>query len=366
VPQQGQSARHRFCPGCGAEATAGSSFCATCGAGLVNRGVAHSNNPNNQADTGKGLDEEGNDSIIPDVTWDFSDWDDAIQGDLGAALLRNKIPHRWEGTTLSTEPDYEDRVDAILDEFCGLPDQHLPAAEIESEEEDGGEVTWETPGWNSADRGNFASTLMTADIPHYWDGTTLVSDAQYENRIDSIMDALYGTLSEDGPPQNQPDANGYESDFPAGGSGGRAAWIVAAVFIVLGAGAIVFVAHHHSGSTSASAALAAGPGTPTNDSGSGSTIAGPTTAQLQQAYSIGYFYGQHLNGPESLCQTNRYSDPQLNAQYQNGCRAGYGGGSSSNAGNQGPSPTAPDVKPYSGGSYSGSVDPSSGGFPGAP
>ena len=78
----------------------------------------------------------------------------------------------------------------------------------------------------------------------------------------------------------------------------------------------------------------------------------PTTSELQSAYSSGYFYGQHLNGPESFCRTSRYADPQLNAQYQDGCGAGYGGGGSSSnnyggiAGNQAPSPTAPDVQPY--------------------
>jgi len=87
---------------------------------------------------------------------------------------------------------------------------------------------------------------------------------------------------------------------------------------------------------------------------SGSASTAPTAEQLQSAYQQGYFYGQHLNGPESFCETRRYSNPQLNAQYQDGCVAGLSGGSSSNnyggiAGNQAPSPTTPDVQPYSGG-----------------
>jgi hypothetical protein len=39
VPEQGQSARHRFCPGCGAAAVARASFCGECGCSLVNAAV---------------------------------------------------------------------------------------------------------------------------------------------------------------------------------------------------------------------------------------------------------------------------------------------------------------------------------------
>lgn len=150
------------------------------------------------------------------------------------------------------------------------------------------------------------------------------------------------------------------------------------VLVALVGGAIALVAAHSGGSGSTNQATF---GVPCSQNpacsgsyagGGGSTASGPTSGQLNQAYQEGYFYGQHLNGPVSFCQTSRYSDPQLNAQYQDGCGAGYsGGGSSSNnyggiPGNQAPSPTTPDVQPYSGGSYSGSVDGSSGGFSGAP
>jgi len=343
VSDDDRAIMHRFCPNCGTEAVAGASFCAACGSSLINP-AALTDEPHDESETGEHRAEEGSDSIIPNVTWDFSDWDDAIQGDLGAALLRNKIPHRWEGTTLSTEPDYENQVDAILDEFCGLSDQDLSEAEIESGEEDNreddDEVTWETPGWTSDTRGEFTSTLLAADISHYWDGTTLITDAQYEDRVDSIMDALYGTLSEDGPPQNQPDANEYESDFPAGGSGGRAAWIVAAVFIVLGAGAgaIVFVAHHHSGSTSASpgAGVSTGAGNAPSASVPTAQNTVPTSSQLSAAYQSGYVDGQGQlrnsgvmpNRSEStiqfLCQSGPYQNAQLKAQYFDGCMAGNG------------------------------------------
>ena len=52
------------------------------------------------------------------VTWDFSDWNDDQLGKLASALLRERIPHLWEGRTLAVHPDYEGEVDEILDELC--------------------------------------------------------------------------------------------------------------------------------------------------------------------------------------------------------------------------------------------------------
>lgn len=159
-------------------------------------------------------------------------------------------------------------------------------------------------------------------------------------------------------------------------------WVVLAVLVLIGVGTGVYIVTQHHNTSSAGVTPTTnqnqatfGPPcsqNPACSGGSGSESTGPTSSELQQAYSQGYFYGQHLNGPESFCETNKYSDPELNAQYTDGCGAGYSGGGSSSedyggiAGNQAPSPTTPDVQPYSGGSYDGSVDPSSGGFPGAP
>ena len=154
--------------------------------------------------------------------------------------------------------------------------------------------------------------------------------------------------------------------------------LVLAVLIVAGLAGLVITRHHSSPSQanpSTASANVATAGVPCSQnpacSGSGSTSTGPTSAQLQQAYQQGYFYGQHFpstfnpSGITVYCRggAGRFSDPQLSAQYEDGCGAGYGGsgssgygggGSSTNdyggiAGNQAPSPTAPDVQPYNGG-----------------
>lgn len=143
------------------------------------------------------------------------------------------------------------------------------------------------------------------------------------------------------------------------------------VLVLLVGGGIALAAAHSSGSGNLTSASDTSGNTGNTGNGFSPPTSGPTSSQLQQAYQAGYFYGQHLNGPISFCRTSRYTDAQRNAQFQDGCGAAMGGGSSSSnyggiPGNQGPSPTAAHVQPYSGGSYSGSVDGSSGGFSGAP
>ena len=146
--------------------------------------------------------------------------------------------------------------------------------------------------------------------------------------------------------------------------------LVVALVLLVGGG---IVAASSSGSSNPNLATAGIPCSQNPACSGGSTGSGgsassePTSSQLSQAYEEGYFHGQHLNGPISFCQTSQYPDAQRNAQFQNGCGAAMGGGSSSSnyggiPGNQGPSPTAAHVQPYSGGSYCGST----GGVCGAP
>ena len=68
----------------------------------------------------------------------------------------------------------------------------------------------------------------------------------------------------------------------------------------------------------------------------------------EEAYQTGFSRGEHLEFPSSFslaaaanaaaadCRTNEYSDAELNAQYDDGCVAGFNGQSSSRSSNVGP------------------------------
>jgi len=66
-------------------------------------------------------------------TWDFTGWDDAITSELTEGLVELEIPHRWDGQVLSTDPDDEADVDALLDELAGLPPPSQPSTDIHSD-----------------------------------------------------------------------------------------------------------------------------------------------------------------------------------------------------------------------------------------
>jgi hypothetical protein len=104
--------RQSLCPECGTDAVAGASFCGACGCSLM-------------APRETGMRRTVSKRTGSGVTWDLSDWDDGIHGELAAALLQTDIPHSWRGTTLSAEPTYESQVDEILDDLCGLPTQKV-------------------------------------------------------------------------------------------------------------------------------------------------------------------------------------------------------------------------------------------------
>ena len=116
------SERHRFCPSCGTEAVTGASFCGRCGNSLTNLSA-------DSVDAkGDVVTKAGGASQSSDPTWDFTGWDAAIPGELTEALVEMEIPHRWDGSVLSTDPDDEADVDALLDELAGLPKVPQPEA----------------------------------------------------------------------------------------------------------------------------------------------------------------------------------------------------------------------------------------------
>ena len=101
--------------------------------------------------------------------------------------------------------------------------------------------------------------------------------------------------------------------------------LVVALVLVVGGG---IVAVRSSGSGNPNQATAGIPCSenPACSGGStgsgGSTSSGPSSSQLSQAYDAGYRYGQNVSSVFN-CRSSHYSDPQLSAQYQSGCGAGF-------------------------------------------
>ncbi|HEX9643762.1 MAG TPA: hypothetical protein VGC11_07180 [Acidimicrobiia bacterium] len=57
-----------------------------------------------------------------EVAWDLTEWEPALRREIGGALTRAGIPHRWFGQELVVALDDEEAVESILDE-TEFPDQ---------------------------------------------------------------------------------------------------------------------------------------------------------------------------------------------------------------------------------------------------
>jgi len=160
-----RSERHRFCPTCGAEAVTGGSFCSECGRTLIKP-------PADSVDVRTDVIAEADGAAqSSNPTWDSIAWDKRIVSELTVALADSGIPHSWDGSVLSTTPEYEAKVDAILDDLS---------------------PTWDLTGWDDAIAGELTEALVELEIPHHWDGSVLMTDPDDEAEVDALLDELSG------------------------------------------------------------------------------------------------------------------------------------------------------------------------------
>ena len=160
-----RSERHRFCPSCGTEAVGAGSFCSECGRSLIKLS-ADSVTPKVDA-VAKA------DGASPSVnpTWDSLAWDKRIVSELTVALADSGIPHSWDGSVLSTTPEYEAKVDALLDDLS---------------------PTWDSLAWDKRIVSELTVALADSGIPHSWDGSVLSTTPEYEAKVDALLDELSG------------------------------------------------------------------------------------------------------------------------------------------------------------------------------
>jgi hypothetical protein len=156
-----------------------------------------------RASSGQPIDFDPNDPDVVKVHYDVSAWNFDQRAELSEALADEEIPHMWDGDELVVPEVVEDEVDAMferLEEILG-PFPVLLAADDESTE-------YGLDEWTEADRAVLTEALTHAEIPHRWEGTTVVVAADAEDAVDDLLDAieageLVGSTGEgaSGPPE---------------------------------------------------------------------------------------------------------------------------------------------------------------------
>jgi hypothetical protein len=146
------------------------------------------------AASGEPVDFDPNDPDVVKVHYDLTVWTFDQRAELSEALADAEFPHYWDGSELVVPEAVEDDVDAL---FERLEQLFGPFPIILQDDDESTEFGLDE--WSEADRKVLTKALTDAEIPHRWDGTTVVVAADAESAVDDLLDAIeIGALGGDG------------------------------------------------------------------------------------------------------------------------------------------------------------------------
>ena len=136
------------------------------------------------------LDWNPNDPDTVKVHYDVTAWSLDQRVELSEALADADIAHVWEGDEIVVPEELEADVDALFDRLEEL----LGPFAIALDDADAG-VEYGLDEWPSGDRQLLTQALIEAEVPHRWDGTTVLVATDAEPSVDQMLDAIeQGTL----------------------------------------------------------------------------------------------------------------------------------------------------------------------------
>ena len=147
-----------------------------------------------RAASGQPIDFDPNDPEVVKVHYDVSAWNFDQRAELSEALAEAELPHAWEGEEVVVPELVEAEVDALFDELDKILGPFPVALE------DGAESTeFGLDEWSDADRAVLTDALIASEVPHRWDGTTVLVASDAEHAVDDLLDAIEaGELLGDG------------------------------------------------------------------------------------------------------------------------------------------------------------------------
>jgi hypothetical protein len=137
------------------------------------------------AASGQPIDFDPNDPDVVKVHYDLTVWTFDQRAELSEALAESEFPHYWDGSELVVPEAVEDDVDAL---FERLEQLFGPFPIILQDDDESTEFGLDE--WSAADRKVLTDALIDAEIPHRWDGTTVIVAADAESAVDDLLDAI--------------------------------------------------------------------------------------------------------------------------------------------------------------------------------
>lgn len=131
------------------------------------------------------IDFDPNDPDRTKVHYNLSGWSFDQRAELAETLAENGVPHVWEGEELVVPEEIEAAVDALFDaleaEIGPFPVPLLDEADA---------TEFGLDEWPPADVETLQQALVEAEIPHTWDGRTLLVAQDAEHVVDDLLDAI--------------------------------------------------------------------------------------------------------------------------------------------------------------------------------
>lgn len=131
------------------------------------------------------VDFDPNDPDRTKVHYDLTGWTLDQRAELAETLAEHGVPHAWEGEELVVPEEIEAAVDALFDaleaEIGPFPVPLLDAADA---------TEFGLDEWPAADIETLEQSLVEAEIPHTWNGRTLLVARDAEHVVDDLLDAI--------------------------------------------------------------------------------------------------------------------------------------------------------------------------------
>ncbi len=135
--------------------------------------------------SGQPIDFDPFDPDVVKVHYDMSVWTFEQRAELSEALADAEFPHFWDGDELVVPEEVEAAVDAVFERLEALfgPFPIILEGDAESTE-------FGLDEWTDADRKVLTEALIDAEIPHRWEGATVIVAADAEHAVDDLLDAI--------------------------------------------------------------------------------------------------------------------------------------------------------------------------------
>lgn len=131
------------------------------------------------------LDFDPNDPDQTKVHYNLTGWGFEQRAELSETLAERGVPHVWDGEELVVPEQIEDAVDALFDELeAEIGPFPVPLLDGDPSTEFG------LDEWPLRDLETLKQSLIEAEIPHIWQGRTLLVAEDAEDVVDDLLDAI--------------------------------------------------------------------------------------------------------------------------------------------------------------------------------